>query len=78
MVAVGGRTASEFWPQIVSDVTGLEQEVPSITLGVTSGDAFLARVATGLVEPSTRWAQVEGVARPNPAARESYEQLLGL
>ncbi|MGA2806286.1 MAG: hypothetical protein ABSF89_18210 [Acidimicrobiales bacterium] len=78
VVAVGGGTASELWPQIVSDVTGLEQEVASVTIGAAYGDAFLAGVATRLVAPSTRWAQIEGVVKPNPAATERYEELFAL
>jgi xylulokinase len=78
VVAVGGGTASELWPQIVSDVTNLEQEVPSVTIGAAYGDAFLAGVATRLVEPSTRWASIEGVVKPNPAATEGYEELFAL
>lgn len=48
MVAVGGGTASDLWPQIVSDVTGRAQEVPLDVVGAGFGDALLAGEAVGL------------------------------
>jgi xylulokinase len=78
VAAVGGGTANELWPQIVSDVTGLEQAVPAVTIGAAYGDAFLAGVAIDVVDPSTRWARVEGVVKPNPALAERYNELFDL
>lgn len=46
IVAVGGGTQGRLWLQIVSDVTGLVQEVPATTIGASYGAAFLAAVAT--------------------------------
>jgi xylulokinase len=77
-VAVGGGTASTVWPQIVSDVTGCEQAIPKVTIGAAFGDAFLAGVAAGRVDPGARWAQIERVITPDPAATERYTQLFGL
>ncbi len=78
VVAVGGGTASELWPQIVSDVTGLDQDVPAVTIGAAYGDAFFAGVATGCVEPGTRWATVARVIEPDPRAKERYDALYAL
>ena len=36
---------SPLWLQIVSDVTGLPQDVPQRTIGASYGDAFLAGIA---------------------------------
>lgn len=42
VVAVGGGTQSSLWPQIVTDVTGLPQMIPSVTIGASYGAAALA------------------------------------
>lgn len=45
MVAVGGGTQGRLWLQIVSDITGLPQDVPQTTVGAAYGSAFLAAAA---------------------------------
>ncbi|MEO6199559.1 MAG: FGGY-family carbohydrate kinase [Cryobacterium sp.] len=45
IVAVGGGTTGALWTQIVSDVTGLPQVIPTITVGASFGAAFLAASA---------------------------------
>ena len=52
IVAVGGGTQGGLWTQIVSDVTGREQQVPDQTIGASYGDALLAAIGTGLVPPA--------------------------
>lgn len=42
IVAVGGGTPGDRWTQIVSNVTGLEQEIPHVTIRANFGAAFLA------------------------------------
>lgn len=80
-VAVGGGTTGDLWTQIVSDVTGLAQEVPEITIGAAYGDAQLGAIAAGLTPPGTEWNKPGHVVRPGPdAARyqdgyRSYRQL---
>ncbi len=49
VVAVGGGTRSRLWLQVVSDVTGVAQELPRQTIGASYGDAFLAGWAAGMV-----------------------------
>ena len=55
--AVGGGTKNEIWLQSVSDISGLQQSIRSITVGASFGDAFLAALAVGAVERSelTNW-----------------------
>jgi xylulokinase len=48
LVAIGGGTQNRLWLQIVSDVTGLVQNVRH-TPGAAYGDAFLAGVGVGLL-----------------------------
>jgi xylulokinase len=55
LVAVGGGTRGGLWTQIVSDVTGAAQQVPSQTVGACLGDALLAAVATGVDVDPEAW-----------------------
>lgn len=78
IVAVGGGTQARLWLQIVSDVTGLVQEVPSVTIGASYGAAFLAAGATSAIPRIDRWNPVDVVIRPDPAARAAYDALYAL
>ncbi|MER3437046.1 MAG: sugar kinase [Chloroflexota bacterium] len=49
LVAVGGGANNRLWLQIVTDVTGIAQDVPARTVGASYGDAFLAGVASGII-----------------------------
>ena len=75
IVAVGGGTKGDLWTQIVTDVTGRPQEIPQQTIGAAYGDAWLAGVATGLVEPDSDWNPIASVVRPDPDAAPVYERL---
>ena len=75
VVAVGGGTLGGLWPQIVSDVTGRSQVVPAETIGASYGDALIAAIGVGLVPPETNWARVSHAVHPNPANRETYDEL---
>ncbi len=76
-VAVGGGTKSELLLQIVSDVTGIEQELPAQTIGAAYGDAFLAGLATGLVQMQdleSQWVRIARRFVPDPQRRELYQE----
>ncbi|MFE6996696.1 FGGY-family carbohydrate kinase [Microbacterium sp. NPDC057659] len=77
IVAVGGGTQGRLWLQVVSDVTGLVQEVPRTTIGASYGAAFLAAVATadGDAPLITGWNPVTDRIEPDPALRETYDAL---
>lgn len=77
VVAVGGGTQGDLWPQIVSDITGREQVIPSQTIGASYGAAFLAAQAVADVSIED-WNPPAGVARPDPAKRATYDRLYGL
>lgn len=72
LVAVGGGTQGGLWTQIVSDVTGEEQQVPAETIGAALGDAFLAAVATGAEPDIGTWNPVRATVRPDPARSAVY------
>lgn len=75
LFAVGGGTQGGLWTQIVSDVTGREQAIPAQTIGASYGDALLAAIGNGLVDPSTHWAVTEHTVVPDPKTREVYDAL---
>jgi xylulokinase len=77
VVAVGGGTQGGLWTQIVSDVTGLSQVVPSQAIGASYGAAFLA--ARGQHEVTIEeWNPTAHVCEPDTALREQYDELYQL
>ncbi|GAA5168482.1 FGGY-family carbohydrate kinase [Pseudonocardia eucalypti] len=74
LVAVGGGTQGGLWTQIVSDVTGLPQQIPAEKIGAALGDALLAGIAVGAEPDITRWNPVRETVRPDPAAAEVYAE----
>lgn len=78
IVAAGGGTRSSLWPQIVSDVTGVVQELPEVTLGAAYGDALLAAEGVGLVAPRSSWASTRRTIEPRAEASEIYAELYRL
>jgi xylulokinase len=76
LVGAGGGLLGRLWPTIVSDVTGLPQTVPSVTIGACYGSAFLA---AGLVAgPGDgvdlgAWNPPAARIEPDPAATAAYE-----
>ncbi|WP_268928528.1 FGGY-family carbohydrate kinase [Microbacterium sp. KUDC0406] len=77
IVAVGGGTQGRLWLQIVSDITGLVQEVPETTIGASYGAAFLAAVATATGEAPRieDWNPVTDRIEPDPSVRAPYDAL---
>lgn len=68
IVAVGGGARTPLWPQIVSDVTGLPQDLPAETIGAAYGTAMLAAGDRG------DWVRVDARVepRPQPVYDEQY------
>ena len=78
LTAVGGGTKSDLWTQIVSDVTGLRQVIPAVTIGASYGDAMLAGDGAGLVAAGARWNAPAETLQPNAQARARYDELYQL
>lgn len=87
--AVGGGTKNEIWLQSVSDISGLQQSVRSVTVGASFGDAFLAALAVGAVDRSelANWNPESRLVHPTgnqvyengySVFRDLYEQTRGL
>jgi xylulokinase len=75
LVAIGGGTKGGLWTQIVSDVTGITQELSTERIGASYGDALMAARAAGLVGPQDDWNEVSDTVTPNEANREVYDRL---
>jgi xylulokinase len=74
LVAVGGGTRGSLWTHIVSDVTGLPQDLPSITIGASYGDARMAADAFAI--DTTGWNPVaERIEPAGGAVAQTYETL---
>lgn len=74
IVAVGGGTQGGLWTKIVSDVTGLPQEIPTTTIGASFGAAFLAsRIVadTSIAD----WNPASHTVHPDPSTRDNYDAL---
>ena len=76
-VAVGGGLRSPVCAQALSDITGRPQLVPEQAIGASYGDALLAAIGTGLVDPATDWTRVAREIRPDPQHRALYDDLYG-
>ncbi len=79
VVAVGGGTRGGLWTRIVSDVTGLPQTIPSVTVGASYGAAYLAARST--VSPPPRieeWNPAVETIEPYPARLADYDDLYRL
>ncbi|MCK6211656.1 FGGY-family carbohydrate kinase [Georgenia sp. EYE_87] len=74
VVAVGGGTQGELWTQIVSDVTGLPQTIPTRTIGASYGAAYLAARLVEDVSMAS-WNPAAEVREPDPRATALYDDL---
>lgn len=79
VVAVGGGTQGRLWMQIVSDATGLVQDVPETTIGASYGAAFLAATATSTAATGAPviadWNPVAEKIHPDETLRARYDAL---
>jgi xylulokinase len=77
IVAVGGGTQGGLWTQIVSDVTGLPQVIPSKTVGASYGAAYLAASSSEPVDIA-EWNPPAAVCQPRAELRSVYDELYRL
>ncbi len=78
LIAVGGGVRGGLWPQIVSDVTGLAQDLPVQGIGASYGDALLAAQAIGATPQERSWATIQGTVRPVASRRALYDEMYDL
>lgn len=74
-VAVGGGTTGGLWPQIMSDVIKITQEIPKYSIGASYGDALLAAIGSGKVPADTQWNEADRVVEPIPTNFPVYDEL---
>ncbi|AWW35892.1 sugar kinase [Streptomyces sp. AS58] len=74
LVAVGGGTRGGLWTQIVSDVVGLPQDIPTVTIGAAYGAARLAAQHSGSAD-TARWNPIRERCLPDEAAVAVYDEL---
>ncbi len=79
LVAVGGGTKNALWLQVVSDITGIPQQIPERTIGASLGDAFMAGFGSGIVEGldalDRDWVTIVSEATPNPGHASRYDEM---
>lgn len=71
LVAVGGGTKGGLWTRIVSDITGLPQQLPTDTIGASLGNAYLAAESQG--RDTSSWNPVIATVEPDPARTRHYD-----
>ena len=77
ILAVGGATRNLPWLQMVSDIAGIEMDVPGQQIGASYGDAFMAGVGTGIfsdLSEVTKWVHMKHRIEPNPENRGVYDE----
>ena len=76
ILAAGGGTKNRVWAQATSDVSGRTQIVRQKTVGASYGDAFIAALAIGDVQPDDirTWNPVDHEITPHAGVRELYER----
>lgn len=72
---VGGVARSDFWVQILADVTGFGMKRLSKNTEAPMGDAFLAGLGTGLIDKPERikdWLQFKPTVKPQSESTARY------
>ena len=74
LVASDAELKGVLWPQIISDVTGLEQDVLEAAAAATVGAALLAAIAVGHADLATDWSGPRTMVTPEPGAVAAYHE----
>lgn len=79
VVAVGGGATSRLWLEIISSAANISQLLPARTVGASYGDAFIAGLASGVVDGldalGRDWVRIEDRVDPDLAIAGTYDQL---
>lgn len=81
VLAVGGGTKNELLVRLVSDVCGIEQEVPAQSIGASLGDALRAAVGVGIFDTLDDAVSTVGYAaniQPDPGHNSRYDEMFAL
>lgn len=77
ITAVGGGTKSKLWMQIISDICGINQRIPEVTIGASYGDAILAGLAIGAIESVKevkKLSRTKYITTPNKEVEDIYKK----
>ena len=74
LVASDAELKGVLWPQIVSDVTGLEQDVLEAPAAATVGAALIAAIAAGHADLATDWSGPRVIVAPEPGSAAAYDE----
>ncbi len=77
----GGGAKARLWRQIFADVTGLTVVSPQNPLEAPVGDAFMAGLATGLIDRPERigaWMEMRAPEEPNAENHARYSRLFSV
>ena len=77
VTSVGGGTKAPEWLQTISDVCGIRQTVPEVTIGASYGDAMLAGIGIGAMTTADIKNAVKAryVTEPDMAKHAQYEPM---
>lgn len=78
VVAVGGGTQGDLWTQIVSDLAGVEQVIPTRTVGASYGAAHLAARLLDPAADIAAWNPPLRTVSPDPALAGLAEERAAL
>ena len=76
VISTGGGTQGDVFTQIVSDITGLKQQVLKASHGSPMGAAFLAGLASGIIkdrEEILNWNETARYVEPDPSNKKIYD-----
>lgn len=76
-ISTGGGTSSVVWTQIISDATGVRQQVLKASHGSPMGAAFLAGMVSGIItdrQEILKWNETERIVEPDPSMKELYDR----
>lgn len=77
VTAVGGGTKSRRLLQVVSDICGITQLVPEVTVGASYGDALMAGLAVGVIETPEeikKLVKIKDVIKPDMENNRKYAE----
>ena len=75
VISTGGGTSGDVWTQIVSDATGLKQQVLKASHGSPMGAAFLGGLVAGVIPDRRKileWNETDRWVVPNPEFKQLY------
>lgn len=78
ITAVGGGTKNALWLQIVSNICGIRQKVPEITIGASYGDALMAGLAIGTIRSPDAikdLVKIKYTVEPDKEQTEIYQKM---